>query len=185
MVEPRLERAHDRRAARGLRCVHARQVAVDEANLTELAEAPDDAREQRAAGNRRHHVLRIAPAELLDNLEAVRFRSFRVIRPQVDVDESPSIAVRYLRAQPIHVVVVAGNRQDGRREDRRPEQLPRFEVIGNEDAAFDAEPGRVRRHAVGEVPGRGAGEHLESQFHRPRRGDRDDAIFVGQRRMIH
>ena len=185
MVEPRLERTHDRRAARGLRRVHARQVAVDEANLAELAEAADDAREQRAASDRRHDVPRIAPAELLDDLEAVRFRSLRVIRPQVDVDEPPSIAIGDLRAQPIHVVVIAGDRQDRRSEDCRPKQLPRFEVIGNEDTAFDAEPGRVRRYAVGEVPGRSAGENLESQFHRPCRRHRDDAIFIGQRRMIH
>ena len=39
--------------------------------------------------------------------------------------------------------------------------------------------------AVGEVAGRRAGEHLEAELHRARGGDRDDAVLVGQRRMVH
>ena len=53
MLEPRFERVHDRRAAGGLRGVDARQLAVDEADLAQLAQAADDARQQRAAGDRR------------------------------------------------------------------------------------------------------------------------------------
>ena len=100
-------------------------------------------------------------------------------------DESPAVAIRHLRAQPVHIVVGAGDGENRRIEDRRSEELAGLEVVGDEDAAFDAEPRRVRRDAVGEVPGRGAGEHLEPQLHRARRRHRDDAILVGQRRMVH
>ena len=129
MLEPRLERVDDRRAAGGLRRMDARQLAVDEADLAQLAQPANDARQQRAAGDRRHQVLRIAPPELLDDLEAHRLRALGVVRPQVDVDESPAVAVADLRAQPVHVVVVAGDGEDRRVEDRRPEQLARLEVV--------------------------------------------------------
>src|SRR5262249_17515485 len=36
-----------------------------------------------------------------------------------------------------------------------------------------------------EISGGGAREHLEPQLHRARRGDRNDAILVRQRRMVH
>ncbi len=51
-------------------------------------------------------------------------------------------------------------------------------------AAFDPEARRVRRDAVREVAGGGAGEHLEAELDRPGRRDRDDAVLVGQRRMV-
>jgi len=41
------------------------------------------------------------------------------------------------------------------------------------------------RHAVAEIAGGGATKHAEPKFHRSRGGHRDDAILVGQRRMIH
>ena len=66
-----------------------------------------------------------------------------------------------------------------------PSSLPASRLSGNEDAALDAEPRRVRGDAVGEVAGGCAGEHLEPELDRARRRDRDDAILVGQRRMIH
>ena len=43
----------------------------------------------------------------------------------------------------------------------------------------------MRRHAVGEVAGRRAGEHVEPELEGPCGGNRHDAVLVGQRRMIH
>src|SRR5438093_639843 len=130
-------------------------------------------------------MLRIAPSELLDDLEAERLRTLRVIRPQVDVHESPAVPVGHLRAQPVYIVVVAVDRENGRVEDRRAQDLPGLEAVGNEHAAFDAKARGVSRDAVREVPGRRAGENLESKLHRSRRSDGYDAIFVRQRRVIH
>jgi hypothetical protein len=129
-------------------------------------------------------MLRIAPAKLLGDLESQRLRAFGVVRAEVDVHESPAVPVCHLRAQPVHIVVVARDRQDGWIEDRGSEELPRFEVVGNEDATFDAEPRRMRRDAVREVAGRSAGEHVEPELHRPRRRHRDDTILVRERRMV-
>ena len=50
---------------------------VDQADLAQLAESLEDARQQRAAGDRRHDVPREAPAELLGDLEAVGLGALR------------------------------------------------------------------------------------------------------------
>ena len=42
----------------------------------------------------------------------------------------------------------------------------------------------MRRDAVAQVAGRGAAEHGEAELDGARGGDRDDAILVGQRRMV-
>ncbi len=125
-----------------------------------------------------------SPAKLLDDLEPVGLRALRVVRPQVDVHEPPAEPIRHLRAQPVHIVVVAGNRENGRTEDRRPEHLPRLEVVGDEHATLQPETRGVRRHAVGEIAGRRAGQHVEPELHGARRRDRHDAVLVGQRRMV-
>ena len=185
MIEARVERVDDGRAAGRLRGVHARQLALGEADFGELAEAAEDARQQRAARHRRHDVVRIAPAELLDDLEAHRLGAFGVVGAQVDVDEAPAVAIGHLRAQPVHVVVVAGDGENRRPIDGRAEELARLEVVGDEDAALEAEARRVRRDAVGEVAGRRAGEHLEAQLDGARGRHRHDAVLVRQRRMVH
>ncbi len=141
-------------------------------------------RQERAAGDRRHDVLRVAPAELLDDLEPHRLRALGVVRPQVDVDEAPAVAIGHLRAQAVHIVVGAGDAENGRLEDGGAEHLAGFEIVGDEDVAFEPEPGGVRGDAVGEVAGRRAGQDLESQLDGARGGHRDDAILVGQRGMI-
>ena len=81
-----------------LRGVDRRQVAVDEAELAQLLEALEDARQQRAAGDRRDDVLREPPAELLGDLEAVRLGALGVVGAQVDVGEPPA----YLSATCVH-----------------------------------------------------------------------------------
>ena len=98
-------------------------------------------------------MLGIAPSELLDDFEPHRLGAFGVVRAQVDVDEAPAIPIRHLRAQAIHIVVVARDGQDRRVEDRGSEQLAGFEIVGNEHAAVDAEAGGVCRHAVRQVAG--------------------------------
>ena len=113
-LEAGVERADDRRAAGRLRRVDRRQLALDQADGAELLEALEDARQQRAAGDRRDDVLREAPAELLGDLEAVGLRALGVVRAQVDVGEPPAVLVRHLRAQPVHVVVVAADGDDVR-----------------------------------------------------------------------
>ena len=49
---------------------------------------------------------------------------------------------------------------------------------------FHAEPRSVRRHAVGEIPGRRAREHIETELGRARRRHRDDAVLVRERGMV-
>ena len=141
-LEPGLERADDGRAAGGLRRVNRRQVAVDEADASQFLEALQDSRQQRAAGDRRDDVLRESPAELLGDLEAGGLRAFGVVRAQVDVREAPAVLVRHLRAQPVHIVVVAADGDDARAVDGRAGDLAGLEIVGNEDRAGRARAAR-------------------------------------------
>ena len=161
-----------------------RQLAADEADFLQLAQALVDARQQRAAGNGRHDVVGIAPAKLLRDLEAHRLRALGVVAPKVDVGEAPAVLVRDLRAQPVHVVVVAFDGDDGRLVDRGAENLVRLEVVRDEDVARQAEPRRMRGDAAGQVAGGRAAEHREPELHRPRGRNGDDAVLVGERRMV-
>ena len=166
---PAVERVHDRRAAGRLRGVNARQLAFDEPDRR--AARGSRARCAAAACRRRparRRAVGKSPAELLGDLESERLRALGVVRPQVDVHESPAEPIRHLRAQPVHIVVVAGDRENRRTEDRRPEHLARLEVVGDEHAALQPETRGVRRHAVGEVARRRAGEHVEPELRRAR-----------------
>src|SRR5262245_37707604 len=164
MLGPVLERTYDRRAARSLCGVNPWQLAVDESDLSELPQSAGNPWQQRAAGDRRYDVIGVLPAQLLDDLKSHRLRAFGVVRAQVDVHEAPAVAVRHLRAEPVHIVVIAVDGVNRRAEDRRTENLSLLEVVGNEHAAFEAETRRVRRDAVGEVTGRRTGDDLEPEF---------------------
>ena len=64
-------------------------------------------------------VVRELPAELLGDLEGQRLRAFRVVGPDVDVDERPGRELaRQLGAEAVHVVVAAVDGDRGAR--RRP-----------------------------------------------------------------
>ena len=164
--------------------MNLRQFAFHQSDGAQFAHAARDPRQQRAAGYRRDEMVRILPAELLDDLEAHRLGAFGVVRPQVDVHEAPAVAIGHLRAQPVHVVVVTVDGDDLRTEDRRAEPLARLEVVRDEDAALHAEPRRVRGDRVGQVAGGRAGQHLEAKLLGARGGHRHDAVLVRQRRMI-
>ena len=141
-------------------------VPFDQADFAELAQSLVDARQQRAAGDRRHDVIGIPPAKLLGDLEPHRLGAFGVVAAQVDVGEAPAVPIRDLRAQPVHVVVVAFDGDDVRAIDRGAENLRRLEIVGNEDVARQAETRGVRGDAAGEIPGGRAAEDGEIRARR-------------------
>src|SRR5690348_12187455 len=108
-------------------------------------------------------MLRILPSELLGDFEAHGLRALSVVGPQVDVDEPPAVSIADLRAESIHIVVIARDRENRGAINRRSEHLARFQVVWNEDAALHAETRRVRGHAVGEVSGRRTREDVETE----------------------
>ncbi len=129
-------------------------------------------------------MVRIAPSQLLDDLETHRLRAFGVIGAKIDVHESPSVPIGHLSAQAIHIVVRAGDGENRRFEDRRSEYLSGFEIVGNEDAAFHSQTRRMSGDAVRQVASRRTRQHLEPQLDCAGGGDRHDPILVGQRRMV-
>ena len=140
-------------------------------DLLQLAQTARDTRQQRASRHRRHDVAWKTPPELLGDLEAHRLRAFRVVRAQVDVREAPAETVCNLRAEAIHVVVVAPDADDVRMEDRGAEDLSKLEIVRDEDEAFEAKARRVRRHAVRKVAGRRTPEYIEPELDCPCRRD--------------
>src|SRR6476660_4501820 len=52
-------------------------------------------------------VIRDPPAELLRYLITHGLRAFVIVRAQVHVDEAPAVLVGDLRAEPVHVIIVA------------------------------------------------------------------------------
>ena len=118
-------------------------------------------------GHRRHDVIGISPAKLLGDLEAHRLGAFGVVAAQVDVGESPAVAIRDLRAQPVHVVVVAFDGDDVRAIDGGAENLRGLEVVRDEDVALQPETRGVRGDAAGEIAGGRAAEHREAELRPP------------------
>src|SRR5438067_119577 len=83
-------------------------------------------------------------------------RALRVVAAKVDVGKAPPAPIRDLRAETIHVVVIAVDGDDVGTVDRGAEDLVRLEIVRDEDVARQPEPRGVRRHAVGEIPRRRA-----------------------------
>jgi hypothetical protein len=160
------------RAADGLGAVEGRQLAREQAELEELAEALADLGEQRARGDRDDDAVGRRPPELLADLVGQRLGALGVVRAQVDVDERPRLVLaRQLGAQAVDVVVVAVDRHDVRAVDARGEDLLLLEVGRDEDEGLHPERGRLGGHGVGQVARGGAGQDLEARGrgHRPTR----------------
>ena len=66
-----------------------------------------------------------------------------------------------------------------------PSSLPASRLSGMKTQHSMPRRAACADDAVGEVAGRRARQHLEAELHGARRGDRDDAVLVRQRRMVH
>src|SRR6476620_4736915 len=122
-------------------------------------------------------MIREAPAELLGHLESHGLRAFRVLAATVVVAKTPPSAIRYLGAQPVHVVEVAVDCNNLRPVDGGTEHLVRLQVVGNEYVARQPETRRMRRHAVGQIPGGHAPKYGKAQLHVAGGGNRNDAVL--------
>src|SRR6202030_2153917 len=95
---------------------------------------------------------------------------------QIHVDEAPLEAVGNLRAQAIHVIVVAVDAHDARAIDRGVEDFGRLEVRGNEDAGIETLLRGLRSDGVGEIAGRRAADGGEMEATRGGESRGDNAI---------
>ena len=91
------------------------------------------------------------PAELFGDLERVGLGAFGVVGAQVDIREAPAVLIRHLRAQPVHIVVVAAHGDDARVVHAGAGHLARLEIVRDEDGARQAQTRGVRGDASGEV----------------------------------
>ncbi len=126
-----------------------------------------------------------APAELFRDLESVGLCPFRVVRAQIDVGKPPVVPVRHLRTQPVHIVVVPADREDAGAVDGGAGDLPRLQIVGDEDGAGEAQAGGVRRDAVREVSRGGTGEDREAELHGARGSDGNHSILVGTGGVVY
>ena len=89
------------------------------------------------------------PAKLFGNFEPVGLRTFCVIAAQIDIRETPPVFFGNLRAQAIHIVVVALDGDDLRTINTRSQDLARLQVVWDKDKALQSQTSRMSRHAVG------------------------------------
>ncbi len=143
----------------------------------QLVEPLVDLGEQRPARGRHHYMVRHLPTELLGRLERERLAAFGVVRPHVDVDERPLVDAGELRAQPVHVVVVAVDRDDVAAVYRGGEDFALLEVRRNEHVAAQPRVRGVRGDRVREISGRGARGDLEAELERLAERDRNHPIL--------
>src|SRR5207245_10485319 len=115
------------------------------------------------ASHRRHHRISQTPAELLGNIVSYGLRALAVLGAQVDVHDSPAESVRHLRAQPVDVVVRPPHAHQAGPVHARPDDLRRFELLGDEDPGREPGAGRVGGDGVREVAGRRAADHVETE----------------------
>src|SRR5262249_49856390 len=102
-----LHAIRDGRATRCLRAEKLHRLFLHPAKQNKFAECLRNFRDERTASHRNDDVVRKLPPKLLGDFVAVRFRSFGVVRPQINVNKAPLEAIRDLRTKTIDVVVVA------------------------------------------------------------------------------
>src|SRR5215470_17613329 len=171
-------------AAQRLRGVHlGPNRPVQQIEALQLLDGFPDLRDQRAARARHDDVVRCAPAQLFDDFESVRLRSFRVVRPKIHVHERPAVLVRDLRAQAVDLVVRPVNGDQRGIVDQRREHLALLEIGRDEDIGLQPSLGRVSRHGVGQVSCRRTRDGVEPELARLRHRHRDDAILERPRGM--
>ena len=163
---------------RGVSCLHETRVANFAERLVQL-------REQRAASHRDDHSARESPAQLLGDLEAHRLRALAIVAAQIHVHDSPSEPIGELRAQTIHIIIVAAHPHEMRPVHRGAEHLRLLEIVRNEDPRRQPCARGLRRNRVREIAGGRAADRVEAERLRSvdRRGD--DAILERQRWMRH
>jgi DNA internalization-related competence protein ComEC/Rec2 len=178
------ERLRHRRAARRLRPEHPVRGGLHEAQLAQLMEALVDLGQLRAGRHGHHHLAWQPPTELLGDLEAQRLGALGVVRAHVDVDERPVFVLGgQLGRQPVDVVVVAVHGQQRAAVDGGGEDLGLLQRRRDHHDRVPPRAGGGRRHGVGEIAGRRAGEHPEAQLAGGRKGDRDHAVLERVRRV--
>ena len=133
------------------------------------------------AGHRHNHVVRQSPSQLFGDFKSHGLRAFRVIRTQIHIDEAPSVFVRDLRAQPIHLVVAARNANQLRAINLRAQNFCRLKICGNEDPRFESVARRLRRNRIGKIPGRRTRHRIEAEAPRLRQSHCDHAVFEAER----
>jgi hypothetical protein len=138
-VRAQLECAHDGSATCGLRRVDGRLITVDETEVPEFVDALENTRQQRAAGHRGNDMFRDLPAKLFDDFEPVGLGALGVVRAKIDVGKAPAVLVGHLRAQPVDVVVIAADGNDARIVNCSAGDLAWFQVVGNENRAFESQ----------------------------------------------
>ena len=136
-----------------------------------------DFSDQSAARHRDDDGVGRAPAELFGDFVAEGLRAFGIEGPQIHVHESPGIPIDDLAAQPIHVVVVAVDRDQPRAVDRCRRDLALFEIVRNQNERRQSGRRRVRSDGVGQIAGGGASDGFEFEFEGLVDGDRRNAIL--------
>ena len=158
---------------------------LDQADLGKFLVRLVNLGQQRTARHRDHRVPGRAPAELFGDLKTHRLGTFRVVRAQVDVDETPTVLARDLRAQAVDLIIRAMDADDVGAVHQRAEHLAAFQVGGDEHIAFQPGGGGLRGDGVGQVARRGAGNGFQPEFACTGQRHGDNPVLEGKGGVIN
>ena len=98
------------------------------------------------------------PAQLLGNFIAQGLGPFRVVGPQINVDEAPAVVIADLCTQAIDIIIVSFQGNDSGFAKQRPGDLGRFDVIGNKKQTGKTGLGTVGGNGAGQIARGGTGK---------------------------
>src|SRR6202044_1468248 len=95
---------------------------------------------------------------------------------KIDVHKAPVVAVCDLRAEPVHLVVVAVDPYQVCSVDEGVQDLGGLQVRGHQDVGLQTKARGVGGHGIGQVSGRGAAYGVEAEDPGRGEGHRDHTI---------
>src|SRR6185437_13230236 len=174
---PRFNGCADGTTASSLRAEELHVFAFHQAEFNELFECFVNLRNQRTASHGNDNVVRQTPAKVLGDFIANRFRTFSVVGTQIDIYKAPAMLVGNLRAEPVHLIVVAGDANNLCAVDFRAENLCRFKVRWNENAGSEAVARSLGRCGIRQISRGRTAHNFKSECARLRKGDCYDTVF--------
>src|SRR4030043_1090902 len=126
-----------------------------------------------------------SPAQLLSNLEPEGLRPFSIERPDIDVDEGPSIIFCNLTAKPVYLVITSFDPNQIRSINEGPENLPLLQIIGNEDITLQTSCRSQGCNRIAKISWGRTSHNTKSKFLSLGEGYRNDTVFEGKRRVIN
>jgi len=179
-----LEGGADRRAPRSLSPMDCELRLLDKAEVDEFLVGLVDLGQQGTGGHAGDRVAWKLPSKLLRDLEAHRLRALRIVGTEIHIHESPAILPGDLRAEAVHLIIGSLDADDIGAVNKGAEDFSLLQIGGDKHVALQACIGGIGGDRVSQITRGGTRHYLESELLGTTQGDRDHAIFEGERRVV-